>query len=314
MISEEENNKRGRDWNSIGGTEPPTSFGGSVPQSGFDAWLETAKKPAASTAPTTAEPQGKPAATVEPAKQPKQYNSYEDVMKMVEGHIESEAERRARERREKSRAMVNSIADMGRAIANLYYTGKGAPNAYSQENSLSEAYQKKLDKAKAERDKNRDWWVNWALTQAKLKQTDESNRLAAENTAWTREQTERTYKDSRSDKERELTIKEKEQQEKSQARAELNYARIKQMEAKQAGDAKKAEYWEAKESEAQAKEVGEYTRAAYWKAKADEIRNGTTTTTSKTVDDPIKGKTTTTQTVTKKPDKSVGWGGKSVGW
>lgn len=287
--------------NDINATKQPTSFGGAVPRSGFNAWLDAAKQPAATpTTPTT--PTEQPAAPT--------YSSMDDFIREVEAHTESDAERRARERREKRRQMINGIADMGRAIANLYYTNQGSPNAYDHDkNSLSEAYQKRLDKAKADRDKNRDWWTKWALTKANLKRQDIAAENAAEQTALTQAQSAQAYKDSREDAaaklkllQEELELKKKEQEEKSQARAEMNQAKIKALEAKEAGETKKAEYWEAKEKEAYARMTGDYTRAEYYKAKAEEIRNGTTTTTTKTVDDPLKGKVTTQQTVSKTPN------------
>lgn len=287
--------------NDINATQPPTSFGNAVPKSGFDSWLDAAKKPATATAEN--EEPTKPSSTTEPTKT---YNSYEDVMKMLEGKIESDAERKAREKREKSRAMVNSIADMGRALANLYYTNQGSPNAYSQENSLSEAYQTKLDKAKAERDKNRDWWVNYALTQAKLKQGDAAAEAEAANTASTLKL-----------KERELAIKEKEQADKEANRKAKAEAQNKYYEALSSKNYEQAAFWKEKtrlldlgyddkHAATLAKIHVDNTRAEYNIAKTENERNGKITTTIKTVDDPVKGNVTTEETVKNQPIGSMG--------
>lgn len=67
---------------------------------------------------------------------------------------ESEEQRKAREKRERARSVVSGISDFGRALANLIYTNRYAPNQEIKE-GMSEKYQKWYDDAKAERDKNR---------------------------------------------------------------------------------------------------------------------------------------------------------------
>lgn len=104
----------------------------------------------------------------------------DDFIKYTEAHTESEEERRKRERRERSQNLVNGIADMGRAIANLYFTNRYAPNAYDSNKSLSEASRKRQERAKAEREKERDWHMRYALQRAGLQQGDQSFNFGVE--------------------------------------------------------------------------------------------------------------------------------------
>lgn len=102
------------------------------------------------------------------------YAELEDFIKgqMADVKAETPEERRKRERREKWEGVINGIADMGMALGNLYFTSQYAPNAYNGQNSMSEKYRQRLDKAKADREKNRDAYINYALTLGKLKDAD----------------------------------------------------------------------------------------------------------------------------------------------
>lgn len=99
------------------------------------------------------------------------FSSYEDVLNYMNEHMESKDEEKKRKKREKTQQIITGIADMGRALANLYYTSQHAPNSYNGE-VLSEKVQQRIDKAKAEREKERDWHLNYAMNMAKLKQGD----------------------------------------------------------------------------------------------------------------------------------------------
>lgn len=98
---------------------------------------------------------------------------------MVSGYTpEDEKARKARERRERAQRVVNGIADMGRAMANMYYTSQYAPNAYSDKDSLSARSRERLEKANAERQKNDDRYLNMTLQLGKLGDASWRNRLA----------------------------------------------------------------------------------------------------------------------------------------
>lgn len=98
---------------------------------------------------------------------------------MVSGYKpEDEKARKDRERRERAQRVVNGIADMGRAMANMYYTSQYAPNAYSDKDSLSARSRERLEKANAERQKNDDRYLNMTLQLGKLGDASWRNRLA----------------------------------------------------------------------------------------------------------------------------------------
>lgn len=107
------------------------------------------------------------------------FSSYEDVLNYMNEHMESKDEEKKRKKREKTQQIITGIADMGRALANLYYTSQHAPNSYNGE-VLSEKLQQRIDKAKAEREKERDWHLNYAMNMAKLKQGDYRTNLEEE--------------------------------------------------------------------------------------------------------------------------------------
>ena len=68
---------------------------------------------------------------------------------------ESDAERKKREKREKAVRIAAGISDMVSALANLHFTGRYAPNAYTGTPTLSDKAQHRFDRAKAERDKDK---------------------------------------------------------------------------------------------------------------------------------------------------------------
>lgn len=70
---------------------------------------------------------------------------------------ESEDERKKREKREKAVRIAAGISDMASALANLHFTGRYAPNAYTGKPTLSEAAKKRYDIAKAEREKDKNY-------------------------------------------------------------------------------------------------------------------------------------------------------------
>lgn len=86
---------------------------------------------------------------------------------------ESEEARKMREKLERSQGVINGIADMGRALANLYFTSQYAPNAYDDTKSLSAAHQKRVKEAAEEREKKRKEYYNYAIAMNKL---DEGER------------------------------------------------------------------------------------------------------------------------------------------
>lgn len=90
---------------------------------------------------------------------------------------ETEEQRKKRERREKWSGIISGISDMARAIGNLYYTTKGAPNGYDPKVSMSAKARERWEKAKAERDKDADRYYRYAMGLSRLNGTDRNYEL-----------------------------------------------------------------------------------------------------------------------------------------
>ena len=88
------------------------------------------------------------------------YNSkavtgYGDILdRMIEANRKpmTAEEKAAQEKRHKRNQLINSIGDGISALSNLYFTTKGAPDAYEPSNSLTRKAQARYDKLKAERE------------------------------------------------------------------------------------------------------------------------------------------------------------------
>ena len=81
---------------------------------------------------------------------------------------ETKEEREKRERREKWEGVINGIGDMGMALSNLFFTTKYAPNMYDGKDSLTAKAKERFEKAKAERERKRERFMNYALMLDKL--------------------------------------------------------------------------------------------------------------------------------------------------
>ena len=77
--------------------------------------------------------------------------------------LETEEDRVARERREKSKRIISAMSDGISAMSNLYFTSQYAPNAYTGENSQLKATDAVIDKIKAQRQKDADQYLNYSL-------------------------------------------------------------------------------------------------------------------------------------------------------
>ena len=89
----------------------------------------------------------------------------------------------AEARRQKNRDMVNGIADMARAIGDLYHTDRYAPSQEVDKILMSDVSRKRYDKAKAERDKRRAEYLNYVQNVSKQRNAEEGYRLRNEQLA-----------------------------------------------------------------------------------------------------------------------------------
>lgn len=160
----EEEKKRKLDWdNALRGQ--PTSFGRPVENNAFK--LSLSGEPVENGA------NGQDGANGQGVSTGQGLHGYDDIYKYLDEQIkatapETEEQRKRRVRTERTQALVNGIADVGRAFANLMATNNYAPNGYEQSQSLSDKARERWDKASAERSKRRAENWNYHLQKAKL--------------------------------------------------------------------------------------------------------------------------------------------------
>lgn len=75
----------------------------------------------------------------------------------------TEEERKKREKREKSKRIIAAVGDGIRALSNLYFTSQYAPNMYNPNDSQLAKEDARQEKLKAEREANRDKYLNYSL-------------------------------------------------------------------------------------------------------------------------------------------------------
>lgn len=176
---------------------------------------------------------------------------------------ELEAERK----KEKREQLFASIGDGISALSNLYFTTKGAPNAYDPSSSMSAKTKARWDKLRADRDAKMNAYISGIMAS---KQADDA--AAAANRQWERQLGLDRAKAARDQFNDQLALaKEKRDQEMHDLNKELADNKIKQGEY----DAKikeiESKYAEAKEkAELEAKRAA----AAVSRERARKIRNG----------------------------------------
>lgn len=138
------------------------------------------------TNPATTQPA--PAAPA-PAAQPQQLSYVDMLNKMYTP--ETPEQKAKRERKEKWDKTAAAIGDGISALANLYYTTKGAPNSYDGKNSMSERTRQLYDKLDKDRKENERWYLNHYMNAAKM---DEDAKRNAANDQFRREGREHDWK------------------------------------------------------------------------------------------------------------------------
>lgn len=166
-------------------TTPPASTAttGNSPASTAPVGTETTKKaplPTTQTAPA-GNATATPGPTTEPAKaaEPKRM-SYVEMFQQMSPYKPPTPEELEKERkREKREKVFAAIGDGIAALSNLYFTTKGAPNAFDPRNSLSEKARERWDKLNKEREENGRYYTQ-AYMQA-MRNDEEADR---ENRNW----------------------------------------------------------------------------------------------------------------------------------
>lgn len=76
---------------------------------------------------------------------------------------ETEEERKKREKKERSKRVIAAVGDGIRALSNLYFTSQYAPNMYNSDDTQLAKTDARQEKLKAEREANRDRYLNYSL-------------------------------------------------------------------------------------------------------------------------------------------------------
>lgn len=94
----------------------------------------------------------------------RQIKSIQDWMDAEENRPETVEERKKRERREKSKKIIAAISEGIGALSNLFFTTRYAPNMYNHgKGGMVNAVDGQIERLKAEREKKRDEYLNFAL-------------------------------------------------------------------------------------------------------------------------------------------------------
>lgn len=115
--------------------------------------------------------------------------------------LESEEDRKKRERKEKARKLISAVGDGISAMSNIYFTSQYAPDMYTGRKSMADAAAAQIEKARAEREKNADQYMRFSLglgkelgdrdkTLRELEAEMERQKIAAEEAARKRKEHE----------------------------------------------------------------------------------------------------------------------------
>lgn len=124
-----------------------------------------------------------------PAPQKYTPKSYDDIIAQYEQALlrhaernkpESDEEKAKRERREKWEKIISGISDIGRALGNLYFTTKYAPDMYDGKSNMSKITLAQHDKDKGVRDKRDNEYLTDLKLLYAMKKAQRDAEVAAE--------------------------------------------------------------------------------------------------------------------------------------
>ena len=105
-----------------------------------------------------------PPEAAQPAKAPERKMSYVEMFQRMSPYKPPTAEELEKERKKEKRDKVfAAIGDGIAALSNLYFTTKGAPNAFDPRNSLSAKARERWDKLNKEREENARYYMQEAM-------------------------------------------------------------------------------------------------------------------------------------------------------
>ena len=108
--------------------------------------------------------------------------NYDEMYKVMDDEIkrsapETDAQIKAREKREKRQRLWASIGDGVSALANLYFTGKGAPNMYDKNGGMLKKHNEMLERMKQEREADKERHLNYVMRRAQLENNELDRNL-----------------------------------------------------------------------------------------------------------------------------------------
>ena len=109
--------------------------------------------------------------------------NYDEMYKVMDDEIkrsepETEEEKKKREKKEKRQLLWASIGDGVSALANLYFTGKDAPNMYDKNGGMVKRHNELVEKMRKEREADRDRHLDYVMRRAQLADRDSDRDLA----------------------------------------------------------------------------------------------------------------------------------------
>lgn len=140
-------------------TTPPASTAPAGTETTKKAPLPTTQTAPAGTATATPGPTTEPAKAAEPKRM-----SYVEMFQQMSPYKPPTPEELEKERKKEKRDKVfAAIGDGIAALSNLYFTTKGAPNAFDPRNSLSAKARERWDKLNKEREENARYYMQEAM-------------------------------------------------------------------------------------------------------------------------------------------------------
>lgn len=245
-------------------------FGEDDPQkSGFEKGLLDSEQKKSSQTPKTSQ--------IKSDNDPSEVTLHEDgdtpnMDSLLQSYNARQKEAKKREKAAEASAAISGIADMGRAIANLYYVDKGSPNAY--EPSMSTEAKRRLAEAQARRDELDKEWLSYVLDMRKAKTARDTYDLK-------KAELERKLKKDEEDNKRKDAINESKVkatealEEYRRAIKAKNDQQAKYYEEKAYVENRKAELMESGQSAENAEKIA---KADYYRAKAQKEGGVKTTT------------------------------------
>lgn len=103
-------------------------------------------------------------------------------------------------RRQKAEGIISGISDAARALSNLIFTTRYAPNMYDPKESMSAKAKARFEKEEADRKAKDDEFFNYAMTLSNLRNAEKDRGLQAWQTEQTLARQDRAYDDNRRDR------------------------------------------------------------------------------------------------------------------